>query len=131
LADWVTEARGSQTEGMNGAKGGQPSRTSRWYESRYHRTCRSSDLIVCECFGLPSFFQFLLTSGGGLAGVDVADDDDVDMSLLFTVMIKDMSVTFIDMKLDLIWHSEVARRQFEMVSYPMVAVELSVWFEVL
>jgi hypothetical protein len=61
----------------------------------------------------------------------VSDDDDVDMSLLFTVMIRDMSVTFIDMKLGLIWHSEVARRQFEMVSYPMVAVELSVWFEVL
>jgi hypothetical protein len=27
----------------------------------------------------------LLTGGGGLAGVDVADDDDVDVSLLLTV----------------------------------------------
>jgi hypothetical protein len=26
-----------------------------------------------------------LTSGGGLAGVDVSDDDDVDMSLFLTV----------------------------------------------
>jgi hypothetical protein len=26
-----------------------------------------------------------LTSGGGLAGVDVADNDDVDVSLLLTV----------------------------------------------
>jgi len=25
-----------------------------------------------------------LTSGGGLAGIDVADNDDVDMSLLLT-----------------------------------------------
>ena len=32
-----------------------------------------------------------LTSGGGrLAGVDVADNDDVDMSLLLTVMIWSM-----------------------------------------
>lgn len=26
-----------------------------------------------------------VTCGGGFAGVDVADDDDVDMSLLFTI----------------------------------------------
>ena len=26
-----------------------------------------------------------LTSGGGLARIDVSDDDDVDMSLFFTV----------------------------------------------
>jgi hypothetical protein len=25
-----------------------------------------------------------VTSGGGLAGIDVADNDDVDMSLFFT-----------------------------------------------
>ena len=36
-----------------------------------------------------------LTSGGGLAGVDMADDDDVDMSLLFTV--GNMSAMFIDL----------------------------------
>jgi hypothetical protein len=28
----------------------------------------------------------LTASGGGFAGVDVSDDDDVDMSLLFTVI---------------------------------------------
>ena len=31
-----------------------------------------------------------MTSGGRLAGVDVADNDDVDMSLLLTVMIWSM-----------------------------------------
>ena len=43
-------------------------------------------------------FQLPLTSGGGLAGVDVADDDDVDMSLFFTVMIAGMSAMAIDIK---------------------------------
>ena len=42
----------------------------------------------------------MLTSSGGLAGVDMADDDDVDMSLLFTVA-QDMSVMFIDIFLGL------------------------------
>jgi hypothetical protein len=28
----------------------------------------------------------MLTSGGGLSGVDVADNDDVDVKLLLTVM---------------------------------------------
>jgi len=40
----------------------------------------------------------LITSGGGFAGVDVADNDDVDMSLFLAVMIDDMSAMFIDMK---------------------------------
>ena len=43
-------------------------------------------------------FHSLLTGGGGLAGVDVADDDDVDMSLFFTVMIVDTSAMIIDIK---------------------------------
>lgn len=36
-----------------------------------------------------------LTSGGGLARVDMADDDDVDMSLLLTAGGKKMSVPLI------------------------------------
>lgn len=31
------------------------------------------------------FDECMLTSSSGLAGVDVSDDDDVDMSLLLTV----------------------------------------------
>jgi hypothetical protein len=30
-----------------------------------------------------------LTSGGGLARIDVSDDDDVDMSLFFTIQVED------------------------------------------
>jgi hypothetical protein len=40
-----------------------------------------------------------LTSGGGLAGVDVSDDNDVDMSLLFTIVVEDMSAMLIDIML--------------------------------
>ena len=42
-----------------------------------------------------------VTGGGGLAGVDVSDDDDVDMSLFLTVVIADMSAMAIDIKLRL------------------------------
>lgn len=44
----------------------------------------------------------ILTSGGGLAGVDMADDDDVDMRLFFTIRIKNMSAMMIDIKLRLL-----------------------------
>jgi hypothetical protein len=64
---------------------GVPSRTSQWYACQYHRTCRSSlypnvSWLTPQCFG-----EGRLTSGGGrLAGVDVADDDDVDVNLFLT-----------------------------------------------
>lgn len=41
-------------------------------------------------------FELPLTSGGGLAGVDMADDDDVDMSLFLTEVMKTMSEMIID-----------------------------------
>ena len=37
----------------------------------------------------------VLTSGGGLARVDVSDDNDVDMSLFFTVQVEDTSAMVI------------------------------------
>ena len=63
-----------------------PSRTSRWYACQYHRTCRSS-LPCCELL-YPAFVRrgMLTTGGCRLAGVDVADNDDVDVSLLLTAM---------------------------------------------
>lgn len=68
----------------------EPSRTSRWYACRYHRTCRSS-LSSCELRGhAPGaiLHNFELTACGcRLAGIDVADNDDVDVGLLLTVSI--------------------------------------------
>jgi len=46
----------------------------------------------------------ILTSGGGLAGVDMADDDDVDMSLFLTRVGRDMSAMIIDIKLKAFFH---------------------------
>ncbi len=43
-------------------------------------------------------FQLALTGGGGFAGVDVSDDDDVDMSLFLTAKMKDMSATIFDVR---------------------------------
>ena len=57
-----------------------------------------------------------LTGGGGLAGVDVSDDDDVDMSLFLTKMIEDMSEMLIDIK------ERTILRSAGEISYPMVAV---------
>jgi hypothetical protein len=42
--------------------------------------------------------QLPLTSGGGFAGVDMADDDDVDMSLFFTVVRVGVLAIVIDIK---------------------------------
>lgn len=36
------------------------------------------------------------TGGGGFAGVDVADDDDVDMNLFFTIAVNTVSITRYD-----------------------------------
>jgi hypothetical protein len=70
-----------------------PSRTSRWYACQYHRTCRSS-LSHCELLCHSCVRVGLLTTGGGrLAGVDVADNDDVDVSLLLTADV--VSVMFV------------------------------------
>lgn len=46
----------------------------------------------------------ILTSGGGLAGVDMADDDDVDMSLFLTAVVGNMSAMIIDIKLKPFFH---------------------------
>jgi hypothetical protein len=53
---------------------------------------------------------FSLTGGGGLAGVDMADDDDVDMSLFLTEEMQIMSAMLIDIKLRLISKCESERR---------------------
>lgn len=42
------------------------------------------------------FEQVKLTGGGGLAGVDMADDDDVDMSLFLTRLMGLMLAMIID-----------------------------------
>jgi hypothetical protein len=63
-----------------------PSRTSRWYACQFHRTCRSSDLYVCvrrRAMNM-SLMRGVLTGGGGLAGIDVADNDHVDVHLFLT-----------------------------------------------
>jgi len=66
-------------------KSNVPSRTSRSYACQYHRTCRLN-LLLCELVTPRSRgSEGRLTSGGcRLAGVDMADDDDVDMSLFLT-----------------------------------------------
>jgi hypothetical protein len=91
-------------------EGDKPSRTSQWYACQYRRTCRSSDLIICESLACHAFLQLSLTGGGGLAGVDMADDDDVDMSLFLTVEMQIMSVRLIDIRLRLISKCESERR---------------------
>lgn len=56
-------------------------------------------------------FHLPLTSGGGLAGVDVSDDDDVDMSLFLTVEMEDMSAMIIAIKLGFRSKRNTKRRQ--------------------
>ena len=56
-------------------------------------------------------FQLVLTGSSGLAGVDVSDDDDVDMSLLLTAEMENVLATLIDMILRLNSRSEGERRQ--------------------
>jgi hypothetical protein len=65
-----------------------PSRTSRWYACQYLRTCRSSLYAIVSCCDSALFERAGLTAGGGrLSGVNVADDDHVDVHLLFTAYI--------------------------------------------
>lgn len=71
-------------------------------------------LLICACHG-PA-----LTSGGGLAGVDVSDDDDVDMSLFLTTRAEDMS----EMLIDIAERKDFDKAQMEF-AYPMVAVVLT------
>jgi hypothetical protein len=63
-----------------------PSRTSRWYACRYRRTCRSSGLlcIVSAMFEAEIEACRRLTGGCGLARIDVADNDHVDVHLFLT-----------------------------------------------
>lgn len=61
-----------------------PSRTSQWYACRYHRTCRSSLEVLVSWSWTARSWMILTTGGGGLAGVDVADNDDVDVGLFLT-----------------------------------------------
>ena len=63
-----------------------PSRIFRLYACRYHRTCRSN---VLERVSARREIEKIrsgegCTCGGGFAGVDMSDDDDVDVSLFFT-----------------------------------------------
>lgn len=52
---------------------------------------RECDVVIWDV-------QLPLTSGGGLAGIDVSDNDDVDMSLFLTIERVDMSAIFVDIK---------------------------------
>lgn len=60
----------------------------------------------------------MLTGGGGLSGIDVADNDDVDVKLLLTIEQTAVSILF-SMKLliDLCQKCSVKD-----LTYPMVAV---------
>lgn len=66
-----------------------PSRTSQWYGHRYHRTCRSSDLLFeYKYMAFDGKVDAVrgrgrLTGGGRLSRVDVADDHDVNVTFLF------------------------------------------------
>jgi hypothetical protein len=61
-----------------------------------------------------------LTSGGGLARIDVSDDDDVDMSLFFTIRIGDMSATVTKMCENMISMSKLRTQTLMNFAYPMV-----------
>jgi hypothetical protein len=97
-----------------------PSRTSRWYACQYHRTCRSS-LSHCELLCHSCVRVGLLTTGGGrLAGVDVADNDDVDVSLLLTASVVSMMLVMMQGSASSLWAaSQVPGLRG---AYPMVAV---------
>lgn len=68
-----------------------------------------------------------LTGGGGLSGIDVADNDDVDMSLLLTVLgmmvsnlISSMNATLLSMCPKLMKIGEDGKEKFG--TYPMLTV---------
>lgn len=63
-------------------------------------------LLICAGKG-PS-----LTGSGGLAGVDVSDDDDVDMSLFLTIEIEDMS----EMLIDIAERRNLTRRRWNLLT---------------
>lgn len=62
-----------------------PSQTSRWYDGRYLRTCRSNGLRFVSGDFRKAKVQGRPTGSGRLARVDVADNDHIDVRLLFTV----------------------------------------------
>ena len=62
-----------------------PSQTSRSYDDQYLRICRSNDLLFVSENARTVVVGGLHTSSGRLAGVDVADDDHVDVQLLFAM----------------------------------------------
>jgi hypothetical protein len=63
-----------------------------------------------------------LTGGGGLARIDVSDDDDVDMSLFFTMQVDNMSATLIDMCENTISMSKMRTQTAMDFAYPIVTV---------
>lgn len=65
-----------------------------------------------------------LTSGGGLAGVDVADNDDVDVSLLLTVERAGQRWSLIQAQASMRLVEGKRRRK----THPMVAVVCDVRF---
>ena len=105
-----------------------PSRTSRWYACQYHRTCRSSLYPSVSCLTPQSFGEGGLTAGGGgLSGIDVADNDHVDVHLLLTAAIVS------EVCQGWLWQpralpvgkcrgSTGSRRKAGRVTYPMLAV---------
>lgn len=74
-----------------------------------------------------SLWRRRLTSGGGFAGVDMADDDDVDMSLFLTVE-EPKSAMFS------ITPAIISRRRWRLMWFSSPHVDgfvKLVWFEVL
>lgn len=62
-----------------------PSQISRWYDDQYLRICRSNGLLFVSGLLRKAVVRGGPTGSGRLARVDVADNDHVDVRLLFTV----------------------------------------------
>ena len=72
-----------------------------------------------------------LTSGGGLARVDMSDDNDVDMSLFFTIKIDEVLAMVFQMSERMDLMLKLRAQAVMEFSYPMVTVWLKGCVEVL
>jgi hypothetical protein len=64
-----------------------------------------------------------LTSGGGFARVDMSDDDDVDMSLFFTIRVNERLATVIRTRGDMNSMSTMRAQGVIDFAYPIVTVD--------
>lgn len=67
-----------------------------------------------------------LTSGGGFARVDMSDDDDVDMSLFFTIRVNERLATVIRTRGDMNSMSTMRAQAVMDFAYPIVTVDRKV-----